>query len=384
LRFYAPAAVATPDAVEAMREIRLQTESRAPDRDPDALDAVTLDAQQGEIAAELGLPPVPMVDAVVEAADFTYTMQTDHAGFTNAEPWPSRVDIAVLGDSLLAGAGVGLEGQFTTLLDRRLEDRTVLNLGLPGGGTEQQYRVYRRYAEPLRPELVIAVVWVVWDIENTLRFDRWLAEKPGIDYDTYRRSYGQARPRPRSSGWELAKGRLGRSHLLRAARDLLRPSPPSRLAGRFAFPNGDEVLLSTREQWRLANGFERPDTPNLREVFVRPLERLRTEVEGNGGRFVVALVPSKEELYGAASFPEVLRAIQEVKPELEARGLPVLDLYPTFRARGMESAPYYRLDMHLNELGNRLVADELEKWILEENVFGAAPAERLGLDGASR
>jgi hypothetical protein len=64
-----------------------------------------------------------------------------------------------------------------------------------------------------------------------------------------------------------------------------------------------------------------------------------------------------------------------MKPDLEARGLPVLDLYPSFRAHGVESAPYFRVDMHLNELGNRLVADELEKWILEENVFAAAPSE---------
>jgi lysophospholipase L1-like esterase len=377
LRFHAQ------DAADAKREIWLPGKSGAPVPDPDALDSVSPDAHDGEIMAELGILPVPMVHAVVEAADFTYSMQADHAGFTNPEPWPSRVDVAVLGDSLLAGTGVGLDGQFTTLLDRRLDGRTVLNLGLPGGGIEQQYRIYRRYAEPLRPQLVIAVVWVVWDIDNTNRFERWLTEKPGIDYDTYRRSYYQTLRRPGPSGWEWFKAEMGSSHLLRATRDSIRRLPPYRLQTRFVFPNGDEVLLSMREQLRLSHGLERPETPNLREVFARPLERLRTEVEANDGRVVVALVPSKEELYAAAFFPKVLRSIQEVKSELEARGLPVLDLYPTFRARGMESAPYYRVDMHLNELGNRIVADELEKWIFKENVFAAAPAERP-LEGIPR
>src|SRR6185369_11708783 len=65
---------------------------------------------------ELGATLAPSRRDRVQTLDFTYTLQTDHAGFPNPEPWPGQVDVAVLGDSLLDGPGVGMEGQFTTLL----------------------------------------------------------------------------------------------------------------------------------------------------------------------------------------------------------------------------------------------------------------------------
>ena len=82
-------------------------------------------------------------------------------------------------------------------------------------------------------------------------------------------------------------------------------------------------------------------------------------------------MPSKEEVYGAEVFPAVLRAVQEVKAELEARQLPILDLYPAFRELGRQKPPFYRTDIHLNELGNQIVADTIAGWIEAEKIFTA-------------
>jgi hypothetical protein len=318
---------------------------------------------------ELGALLAPSLRNAVETLDFTYTLQTDHAGFPNPEPWPSQVDVAVLGDSLLIGPGVGMAGQFTSLLQLGLDGRPVLNLGVPGGGTEHDYLVYRRYVEPLRPKLVIAVVGVAWDIDNTLQFERWRTETSDTDFTQYRFTFGETHP----TRWELVKRQLGRSHLLQAANGAmksLRKGPP--LLEQVTFPNGDTVFLSAREQRGLAQGLDRPGVPNWREVFFGPLERLRTQVEAQGGRFVVALLPSKEEVYGAESFPAVLRSVQEVKAELEARGLPVLDLYPALRERGRDRPPFYRADIHLNELGNQIAADAIASWIADQKIFVSA------------
>jgi GDSL-like Lipase/Acylhydrolase family len=315
---------------------------------------------------ELGALMAPSRRDLVETLDFAYVLQTDHAGFPNPEPWPSQVDVAVLGDSLLIGPGVGMEGQFTTLLGRRLDGRSVMNLGLPGGGTEHQYLVYRRYVEPLHPRLVIAVIGVTWDIDNTLRFERWRTENPTTDFTLYRKSFG-ATHRP---SWEVVKSQLARSHLVRAGyqglKALFANGP---LLEQVTFPSGDTIFLSAREQQSLARGMRRPGAPDLREIFFDPLERLRTGVQTHGGRFVVALLPGKEELYGAEAFPAVLRAAQEVTSELEARQLPVLDLYPAFRELGRRKSAFYCVDIHLNELGNQIVADELGRWIVDEKIF---------------
>jgi hypothetical protein len=267
----------------------------------------------------------------------------------------------------------------------------VLNLGLPGGGTEHQYRIYRRYAAPLRPELVIAVLWPTWDIENSLHFEHWLTEESDLDYTEYRTTYNvthrnsaQAEPTGLERVWDFVKSQLAESYLVRAGyRSLKSLLGTDRMVSQVTFPDGNTILLSAQQQMRLARGIDRPDAPDIREIFLRPLERLRTEVEAQGGHFVVLLLPGKEEIYGGDTFPAVLRTVQEVKSELDSRQFQILDLYPPFRQRGQESPPFYRADMHLNELGNQIVADAIEQWIADENIFtGRSPATDLAGDGA--
>ncbi len=330
---------------------------------------------------ELGALLAPARSDAVETLDFSYTLKTDHAGFPNPEPWPTAVDVAVLGNSLLVGPGVGMDGQFTTLLEHRLNGRTVLNLGLPGGGTEHERLTYERYVKPLHPKLVIATLWTVWDIDNSEQFDHWQREhKPDPDYTHYRYTFHATHPSGRSKApstldrvRRFATDTLADSYLLRtgyrSVKALLGREP---IRERVDFPNGETVFLSIRDQIRLAQGMDRPGAPQIREIFFRPLEQLKTEVEAQGGRFLVVLVPSKEEVYGAEAFPAILRPIQEVRAGLEARGLPVLDLYPAFHRLGEERPPFYRADMHLNALGNQIVADALAKWIADQNVFTPA------------
>ena len=334
---------------------------------------------------ELGALLAPSRSDRVETLDFTYTLQTDHAGFPNPEPWPSRVDVAVLGNSLLDGPGVGMEGQFTSLLEHRLGDRTVENFALPGGGAGHLYRIYRRFAEPLQPKLVVAVLWVVWDIDNSLQLDRWLREnRPDPDFTHYRYNFSMTHP----GGLPVAPSPLGRikrfvreqlssSYLLRSSyRSLKSLLGRQNLRELVSFPNGDKIYLSDRDQLRLAEGIDRPGAPDIREVFFQPLEQLRTAVESQGARLVVVLVPSKEEIYGAEAFPAVLRSIEEVRSGLELRHFPVLDLYPVFSELGQEQPPFYRADMHLNQFGNQIVADAIAKWIGDEQIFTApSPSE---------
>ena len=198
---------------------------------------------------ELGALLAPSLHEAIETLDFTYTLRTDHAGFPNAEPWPDHVDVAVLGNSLLIGPGVGMEGQFTTLLQHRLNGRTVLNLGLPGGGTEHEYLAYRRYVAPLRPELVIAVVGVAWDIDNTLHFARWQAEPPGTDFTEFRFEFGETH----QTSWEVMKRYIARSRLVRAGYGSIKPLfNGTPLLEQVTFANGDTTFLSARAQRRLA------------------------------------------------------------------------------------------------------------------------------------
>ncbi len=343
---------------------------------------------------ELGALLAPSLHDSIETEEYRWTLVTDHAGFPNPEPWPDRVDVAVLGNSLLIGPGLGMAGQFTTLLGEMLGGRTVLNLGLPGGGPEHELLTWRRYAAPRTPRLVVATIWAVWDIDNAQKLEQWKREgRPDADYTHYRMAFGdthldhptrvpagKAEASTADRTVRFLRRQLGRSRLLTVLRHAVRPlADDEGRAVLVRFPDGDDMVLSNQDQDRLAQGMSRPGMPDLEDVFFTPLERLRAEVEAAGARFVVALIPCKEELYGAEAAPEILRSIEAVRSGLEQRGLPTLDLYPAFAGR--KGPPFYFADMHLNALGNRIAAETIAAWVRQEGVL-PPPVDASGNPGS--
>ncbi len=312
---------------------------------------------------ELGARLAADAHEVVRTFDYEYEATTDSVGFPNAMPWPTTPYVVVLGNSLATGPGVGTAGQFTTLLEESLDGGRVLNLGLPGGSPEQELRIFTKYARSLRPRVVIATLWVASDVDNADHFRHWLAEDTPQDFTSYRKSFGTTHGG--LAPVKLARDALSRSYLLRAVfYGVEEMAARDGAEGRVRFQDGEEVYLSLRAQRHLAGGAERPGF-DLRADFVPPLQRLQDEVEAEGGRFVVALLPSKEEIYGARSFPQVRNTISEVREALDAAALPLLDLYGAFADVGSARPLFYRRDIHFNAAGNRLVADALGEWVRE-------------------
>jgi lysophospholipase L1-like esterase len=330
---------------------------------------------------DLGAVQAPSGLFRVETPEYSYTLHTDHAGFTNLDPWPVSLDVAVLGNSLITGAGVGYEGQFTTLLQRELGGRTVLNFGVHGGGTGHQLRAYRKYAAPLRPRVVFATLWLTWEIDNTLKFDDWLDDDPRPDFTDYRLTYnqeaapeekdaaGQAEPRRGSLRDVVKRSRLLRVVLqgIKSLRGIREPIE------QIVLPDGTVLFLSARDQERLMRGWRRPGTPEIRTIFFEPLEQLQAEVESNGGRFFVVLFPSKEEQYAADAFPELLEPVRQARIELAARNIPTIDLYPVLQKAAADRPVFFLTDMHLNARGHRIVADALARSIAETGDLAPAP-----------
>lgn len=339
--------------------------------------------------ADLGALPAPFQEVEVDTPDFRFTFRTDHAGFPNREPWPARADVAVLGNSLITGAGVGYEGQFTTLLQRELGGRAVLNFGLPGGGTEHQLRIYRSLAAPLQPRLVIATLWLTWEIDNSLKFAAWLQQEPRPDFTEYRHAFNstdEADDKPQPSAVARLRNSLrefvSRSRVLDAVRKRVKLLRGIRdPVERVELDNGEVLYLSARDEKRLMIGWDHPGTPDLKEIFFAPLKTVQAEVEAAGGTFMVVLFPCKEELYAAGEFPELLKPVEDARIELQARGIPTVDLYPAFQATATSRPFFHPIDMHLNAAGHRLVADALARSIAQRDVFTRAPSRPDFLNG---
>jgi len=89
----------------------------------------------------------------------------------------SKPTILVLGDSLVYGTNVQAEERFTDLLRRQLPEFSIVNAGIPGYGTDQEYLLMRRLWNEIAPKVVVLTVCLENDRRDNTR---------NIRYDTYK------------------------------------------------------------------------------------------------------------------------------------------------------------------------------------------------------
>jgi hypothetical protein len=317
--------------------------------------------RQHQVVADddLGFLLQPHQKQVVRSLDYHYVRETDAHGFPNREPWPQRAEIVVLGDSLVTGEGVGIEAQFSTLIDRQLADQRVMNLGVPGAGPERQYRIYRRFGDALQPRWVVTCWYLVSDLDNDTHFHSWIEDSAGMDYDRFRLTYDR-RLQPQSR-WSPSR-LLNRSLLVALGRDAaaawFAEGASTRL--RRTFPDGTHMLFDQRKLPFVTTPVAAADARIARAFDA--LDRLQQAAQRQRASVLVVLIPSKEELFGGVAETPADNAMAQVRQRLQAARLPVLDLYAALRQAGVSQAPFFSRDSHLNHLGNRIVAEQFMMW----------------------
>lgn len=205
----------------------------------------------GIAAVEAGLRlflPQPLVERyrVAEAGgpltrrdpELGWTLKPDIAGLAGSAPWeaglttnaagfrdgphagtkaPGAYRVVVLGDSFVFGSGVPEDAVLTRRLAARLGPGfEIVNLGVPGYGTDQELLTLRRWGRTLNPDLVLAGFFWNDVMENAS------AE-----------IYGMTKPR-----FTLEEGRLV-------------PHPPAGASTPSAFARLDARLLSSSHLWSL-------------------------------------------------------------------------------------------------------------------------------------
>jgi lysophospholipase L1-like esterase len=281
--------------------------------------------------------------------DFGFSFTTDEHGFRNPSPWPERADIVVLGDSMAFGYGVGDDEAWTALLAAQLPGRRIINLGLIGAAPQQYLRIYERFGQALQPGLVLFCLFPGNDLNDAERFDHWVKAGAGSDY----RLSSEDAPEPRVTSrlWGL----LMRSYLVTLLRDA-RKKVFARVSGRtMSFPDGSRLELAPAIY--ASNGLmARPDHPNFRLVL-RAVEQTRALAELNGSRFLVLLMPTKEEVYLPLLDERAPPAVAPFIPQLEAVGIAYLDLTPPLQAHARQGERlFFEVDGHPNAAGYRVIA----------------------------
>ena len=108
----------------------------------------------------LGFRFVPGLRARVRHEGGGYLVRSNAAGFrcehevTRERPAGKR-RVLLFGDSFTAGEGVSNRFRFGDRLEERVADLQVLNFGLPGSGTDQQYLAFRETAAGLEADALL-------------------------------------------------------------------------------------------------------------------------------------------------------------------------------------------------------------------------------------
>ncbi len=329
---------------------------------------------------EIGWALKPDLAWATGSAPWESGLTTNAAGFRDGAhvqaKAPGAYRVVVLGDSFVFGSGVPQDATLTRRLAAHLGPGfEIVNLGVPGYGTDQELLTLRRWGRALSPDLVL--LGFFWNdvMEN--------------DSD---RIYGLPKPR-----FTLEAGRL-----------VLHP--PSGFSAPSAFARLHATLASTSHLWSLLeNGLSSAgravgDVPEERPVSIdlslrspppsrekefaltfALLGAVREETASLGAPFAVFSVPPRFlaepgigarllKVYGLPEDAFDEDGFRRVREACEARGIPFVDLLPGFRREAAAGARLFQsTGIHWTEAGQDLAAR-----LLAAAVRGGLPSVSAG------
>lgn len=103
---------------------------------------------------------IPGIKARVRHEGGGYLVKANQAGFrceheVTSRKAPGVFRVVLFGDSYTAGEGVSNRHRFGDRLEAALPGVEVLNFGLPGSGTDQQYLTWREFAASIEHDLLL-------------------------------------------------------------------------------------------------------------------------------------------------------------------------------------------------------------------------------------
>jgi PAS domain S-box-containing protein len=314
--------------------------------------------------------------------------KSDEHGFRNPSGiWNlDRFDVAALGDSFTHGACVSSDRDFVAIIQKRYP--ATLNLGMSGNGPLLQLAGLREYLPRFSPRVVL---WFFYegndllDLKDEIKsplLNRY-AEEKGFNQDLLARQAGiDEALRTYINQEEIAQ--IKKEETARQDEDTIDLYQMGRIA----------KLSTLREKLGLVYGKSdqaASPTADVAELdrFGEILAEAKASVEAWGGTLYFVYLPDWYR-YGEPQLADKNReAILRLAKSLN---IPIIDLHPTFQAQGDPLSLFsFRRFGHYNEIGHRLVADEVIKAVSagrlgqpREDVKGSSSLLRVTLGRGDR
>lgn len=283
--------------------------------------------------------------------------RSDRHGFNNPDKiWDSdRLEIAVLGDSFAHGYCVPAAKSFVALIRQRYP--ATLNLGIAGDGPLLMLATLKEYVPLFKPKVVLWFYFEGNDLTD-LQSERKSALLRNYLDDRFTQSA------------LVRQNDLDRAMLLQMPRlvALDQTNRERREDGRFV---GDLVSLAKLQALRLrlglVGGMEADDAGTAADLdgptmnaFRHVLLKVKGRIDGWGGQLVFVYLPDWARYTNDTSPGESRRgAVLSLVRNLE---IPIVDMVPVFQANGDPLSLFpFRRPGHYNDMGHRLVAEEVTK-----------------------
>ena len=278
--------------------------------------------------------------------------ERDAWGFRNSWPWPKQADILAVGDSLTYSQMVDEDQAWTTILARGLPHSHVLNLGLIGAAPQQYLRVYETFGIALAPKVLLVGLFLANDLWGAKQFDRWW--QAGVEGAFP--EFGRQKPASGMHVWVAQQ--LRRLYLFALLHDLHESYRAGRLFSgeTIELPSGGRLQLVPSLLAQMA-AYEQPGRPQF-TLVMETIEQIYALAQRNHTHCLILFFPSKEEVYLPILGEKAADLVAPFAPELEIRGIPYLDLGPSFRDRAAAGEQlFFEVDGHPNARGYALVAE---------------------------
>lgn len=300
----------------------------------------------------------PGIDFQFDGKEFSFRMQTKlnfpHAGFRGGT-LGGPVWGAAFGDSFTFGAGMNQEKTWVAHL-AALAQRDVINFGVSGHGPFQYTRVFEKYGAPLRPKIVFYALYTN-DLEDSVRFEQWSRGQ------TKKRMSFRRFMRQQSVTYNLI------GNLTRSRKRKWQDEGPDNLG----------VKLLPRKL-KSPYGVADHQFASAWTLVVQQIDRAIEACKRANATFVLLYFPSKEEVYwelarkqikSIPGFEERIVRLQKTTSEFcQSRQILCLDLSPALKSRTLKGEIlYFPIDIHWNEKGNRVVAEEIHKFLRDNRII---------------
>ncbi|MFB0534945.1 MAG: SGNH/GDSL hydrolase family protein [Anaerolineae bacterium] len=284
---------------------------------------------------------------------------------------PEEYRVLALGDSFTVELEVEKEQVWTEILEELLSTEgaaQVINAGTRGYGSDQEYLFLREEGLKYSPDLVLVAFFVNDVLSNRLDHQegRKYAKPCFVLRDGQLHLTNVPPPQPPANPLKSLGRLLERSYIYRSAREVLETSSPGELPAYCQVYQTDH-MPEWEEAWKVT------------EAILVEMQRL---AESADAQLFVCYLPEQNQVSDSQWNQMALRSgeassYDRERPnyllgELCARhGIPYLDLTPAFRQHIAAGGPYpyFPVNAHLNAEGNRLAAQLIYEYLVEQGLF---------------